>query len=117
MTKSRLFLCALLAIALFAGAASAATLTDSLKPGKADLKSAGVMAFGPDGVLFVGDSIGGAVYAIDTQDRTPSSGAAINVDGAGQKIAALLGTTADQIQVNDVVVNPISMKAYVSVSR
>jgi hypothetical protein len=34
-----------------------------------------------------------------------------------EKIAGMLGTTADQIQVNDVAVNPVSKKAYLSVSR
>ena len=39
----------------------------ALTPGKAELKSAGALAFGPDGVLFVGDSIGGTVVALDTE--------------------------------------------------
>ena len=30
----------------------------TLKSGKADLKSAGPLAFGPEGILFVGDSAG-----------------------------------------------------------
>jgi hypothetical protein len=89
----------------------------ALAPGKADLKSAGALAFGPDGVLFVGDSIGGAVVALDTADRTPVRTAAINVEGLDQKIAALVGVTADQIMVNDVAVNPISKNVYVSASR
>ena len=49
MTKFRLTMCALLALVLFAGTGVAADLTDSLKAGKADLKSVGVLAFGPDG--------------------------------------------------------------------
>jgi hypothetical protein len=92
---------------------AAATLT----PGKAELKSAGALAFGPDGVLFVGDSVGGAVVALDTADRTPVRTAAINVEGIDQKIAALVGVTPDQIMVNDVAVNPISRNVYVSASR
>src|SRR5262245_37083118 len=64
----------------------------ALSPGKADLKSAGALTFGPDGVLFVGDSIGGAIVALDTADRTPAKTAAINVEGLDQKIAALVGT-------------------------
>jgi hypothetical protein len=63
----------------------------ALTPGKADLKSAGALTFGPDGVLFVGDSIGGAVVALDTADRTPVRTAAINVEAVDQKIAALVG--------------------------
>jgi hypothetical protein len=60
--------------------------------GKVELKSAGALAFGPAGVLFVGDSVGGAVVALDTGDR--AAGAAnskINVDGVDVKIAALVG--------------------------
>jgi hypothetical protein len=89
----------------------------ALTPGKAELKSAGALAFGPDGVLFVGDSIGGAVVALDTADRTPVRTASINVEGLDQKIAALVGVTPDQIMVNDVAVNPISKNVYVSASR
>jgi len=89
----------------------------TLAPGKVDLKSAGALAFGPDGVLFVGDSIGGAVVALDTKDRTPAHGVKIDVNGIDQKIAALVGVTSDQIMINDVAVNPISKNAYVSASR
>src|SRR5438552_298479 len=86
--------------------------------GKADLKSAGQLAFGPDGILFVGDSMAGAVVAIDTGDtKSVVSAGKIDIKGINQKIAALLGTTADQILINDVVVNPLSKKAYISVSR
>jgi hypothetical protein len=92
--------------------------TDSLKAGKADLKSAGPLAFGPDGVLFVGDSNGAAVFALDTTDRTPASGPTkIEIKGVNEKIAGVLGTAADQILVNDLVVNPISKNIYISVSR
>ena len=95
---------------------SAVNAAAALTPGKVDLKSAGVLTFGPDGVLFVGDSIGGAVVALDTADRTPSR-TAVNVDAVDQKIAALVGVTPDQIMVNDVAVNPISRNVYVSASR
>ena len=99
-----------------AAAAGAEGLTDSLKAGKAELRSAGALAFGPDSVLFVGDGMGAAVYAIETADRTPIAGAA-EVNGINAKIAALLGTTADQILINDMTVNPLSKRAYLSVSR
>jgi hypothetical protein len=117
MATFRLTICALLMLAMTAAAGVPADLTDSLKSGKADLKSAGALAFGPDGVLFVGDSIGGMIYALDTQDRTASQATAVEVTGLGDKIAAMLGTTADQVVVNDVAVNPASKKTYVSVSR
>ncbi len=106
---------ALLTVGL-ATAAGAEGLTDSLKPGKAELLSAGALAFGPDAVLFVGDGMGTALYAFDTGDRTPIAGAT-EVEGINAKIAALLGTTPDQILINDMTVNPLSKRAYLSVSR
>jgi len=89
-----------------------------LPSGNVQLKSAGALAFGPDGILFVGDSVGGAVVAIDTGDRKAAASAAkINVQGIDEKIAALVGVTPDQILINDVKVNPISKNVYLSASR
>jgi hypothetical protein len=117
MARFRTILCALLAIGLVASVGTAADLTASLKLGKADLKSAGALAFAGDGVMLVGDSIGAAVFAIDTQDRTASTAKPVDVKGVDAKIAAMLGTTPDQIMINDLAVNPISHKVYLSVSR
>ena len=89
----------------------------SLSSGKVDIKSAGALAFGPDGILFVGDSVGGTVVAIDTGDRKTSSAAKVNVQGINAKIAALVGVTPDQILINDVKVNPLSKNVYLSASR
>lgn len=61
--------------------------------------------------------MGGMIFALDTQDRAAAQATAVEVSGLADKIAAMLGTTADQIQVNDVAVNPASKKTYVSVSR
>lgn len=41
--------------------------------GKPDLRSISALAFGPEGVLFVGDGKGGAVFAIDVGSPTRSS--------------------------------------------
>src|SRR3954467_10306956 len=90
----------------------------TMQTGKAGLKSAGALAVGPDGVLFVGDSAGAAIYALDVNDRAAAkSSGSLEVKGINDKIAAMLGTTADQIAINDVVVNPASKNVYVSVSR
>jgi hypothetical protein len=92
--------------------------TPNLQPGKADLKSAGPLAFGPENVLFVGDTPGAAIWALDVQDRAPArSGARIEIKGINEKIAALLGTAPDQILINDTAVHPVSKNIYISVSR
>lgn len=107
------------ALALLFALAAAGAATDpgsSLKQGKAALASAGPLAFGPDGILFVGDTLGAMLWALDTGDRTPGTGK-INVSGLQEKVAAMLGVAPDQVAINDMIVNPISRKAYLSISR
>jgi hypothetical protein len=114
-----------LAVALCLTIALGLTLTAARQPaavelttGKVPLMSAGALAFGPSGILFVGDSIGGSVVAIDTQDtKAATSAVKINVEGVDTKIAALVGITPDQIILNDVAVNPVSKNVYLSASR
>lgn len=112
----RIALATLLATGLFAAAANA-DLTEGLKQGNPDLKSIGPIAFGPDGVLFIGDPQGAALFAIDSGDRTAGTPAALKVEKIDDKVAALLGTDVKQIRINDLAVNPISGKVYLSVSR
>jgi hypothetical protein len=85
--------------------------------GSSGLKSAGALAFGPDGVLFVGDSVGGAIAALDTADRTPAASVKIDVQGIDEKVAAMVGVAASDILIDDVAVNPISKNVYVSAAR
>jgi hypothetical protein len=109
----------LLALALCALPARAAVdPLSSLKKGTPDIKSAGPLTFGPEGILFIGDTKGAAVFAIDTGDRPsrPESGP-LKVEGIDEKVASMLGTTPQQILISDLAVNPDSGKAYLSVSR
>jgi hypothetical protein len=114
--KLNVLVLALLGSTLLVGSTSGA-LTDSLKTGTPDLKSAGPLAFGPDGVLFVGDPQGAAIFAFDTGDTKQSGTGPLKVQGVNEKVAALLGTEAQQIIINDLAVNPASGNAYLSVSR
>jgi hypothetical protein len=91
--------------------------SNGLSGGKVELKSAGPLAFGPDGVLFVGDSLDASIVAIDTGDKSAAKSSPSEIKGVNDKVAALLGTTVDQILINDAVVNPKSGRIYMSVSR
>lgn len=103
---------------LLAASAFASDLTDGLKEGNPELKSMGPIAFGPEGILFAADTKSAAVFAIATADVRPAQDAKpLKVEGINQKIAGLLGTSADQILIADMAVNPISRKAYIAVSR
>ncbi len=55
--------------------------------------------------------LGGDGPCFDSPDAT------IRAEGINQKIAALAGTTAEQIVIEDLEVNPISRQAYLAVSR
>jgi len=95
-----------------------ADLTESLKAGTIDIKYAGPMAFGPDGVLFIGDTQQGAIYAIDTGDaKGDSAKVRFDIKGLDQQLAAMLGATPADIMINDVKVNPASGNVYVSIAR
>ena len=86
-------------------------------PAKVELKSASALAFAPGGVLLVGDTAGGSVWAYETGDKTPGAATKLEIADLSGKVAALLGTTADQVAINDVKVNPVSGKIYLAVSR
>jgi hypothetical protein len=116
--SSALSICAAAALALtFTSITKTTAATTSLPVGKVPLTSAGPLAFGPNGVLFVADSVGAKIVAIDTNDTKAAKTAAINVEGIDTKIAALVGVPADQIIINYVKVNPISKNVYLSASR
>jgi hypothetical protein len=101
-------------VALFV---STAVSADTLKAGKVTLQSAGPIAFGPDGVLFVGDPKAAVVYALATADTAAAPAAPINLAGLDSKIAGALGIKPMELQINDLAVNPTSHNVYLSVSR
>ena len=112
------FIASILMILFVVVAAYPAGAIDSLKLGTPDLKSASQLTFGPEGILFVGDSRQAAVFAIATGD-TKATQAQVNLEikAINEKMAALLGIPPDQLLINDVQVNPISHNLYFAVSR
>ena len=106
------------AIGLMLFAAAPLTAADSgMTTGTPDIKSAGPLAFGPDGILFIGDPKGAAIFAIDTEDTAGAKSAELALEGIDGQVAGLLGTTADDILINDLAVNPASGAIYLSVAR
>jgi hypothetical protein len=106
---------------LLAGMAGAADSPKGLdQVGKPDLKSAGPLAFGPKGVLFVGDPAGAAIYAIGVEVGNAQAaplGGDFKLEGVAAKVAGLLGTEAADVLINDIAVEPGTSVAYLSVSR
>jgi hypothetical protein len=109
-----------LAVGLFASLLLASAKRSSgpygLVNGTPAIQSVSALAFGPEGILFIGDSKSAAVFAIDTKDNTAVAQAqAVELKNVDQKIAAVLGTEVKNITIQDLVVNPISKKIYCAV--
>ena len=86
-----------------------------MSTGNPELKSAGPLAFGEYGVLFVGDTKAASVVAIDTKDdKGDPNEVSIHVHGLDKEVAKVLGV--DSVAINDLAVNPASGIAYLSVS-
>ena len=112
MRSKLLAVAALLALAAVGRAAD-----DGLAKGTPELKSATALAFGPKGLLFVGDSQSAAIFAISTGDAKPAGDKAVNIERIDGKIAAALGVSEKEVRINDVKVNPASGNIYLAVTR
>lgn len=92
-------------------------LTEDFIYGNPEIASINSLSFGPEGILFVGDSKNAAIYALDTKDvEAKEKGSEINIGDFETKIASSLGTTIENIKINDMVVNPISKTVYFAIN-
>lgn len=92
------------------------SLREGMTLGDSGIRSISAMAFGHDGILFIGDSKNATVYAIDTKDNTRVEKAtALELKKFDQKVAAALGTDAANVTITEVAVNPVSKKVYCAV--
>ena len=92
--------------------------TAGVMTGKPALESAGQLTFGPDGVLFVADSPGTALFALHLEDQDkPGAQELPRIEEIDDKVASLLGTTAREVLIQDLAVHPSSKNIYLSVSR
>jgi hypothetical protein len=119
MKRTLIYLTLLAGLLLAAGPAlETARAGSHMIEGSPGIQSMSALAFGPDGVLFVGDGKSGAVYALDLGDNTPrGKDDKVEIKNLEGKIAARLGTSASEIMIHDMAVNPISQNIYLSVSR
>ena len=114
-------LCLLLAICLASVsiyATSYEELTADFVVGKVEPQSINTMTFGPEGILFLGDSKSGMIYALDLKDRTVTEyKEPLNVEDIESQLGAMLGTDAKGVLIHDMAVNPISKNTYLAVSK
>ncbi len=94
------------------------TLTKDFVRGDAKIQSMSVLAFGPEGILFVGDSKAGQLVALDLGDRKKND----SKEGFGLKdvetlVGSAIGVGPKEVIIHDMAVNPISQNVYLAVSR
>ncbi|MCI4668016.1 MAG: hypothetical protein MRZ79_07630 [Bacteroidia bacterium] len=84
--------------------------------GSPEIASMNAIAFGPEGILFVGDSKKATIHAIDTEDlKVPEELKQVSISGVDRMIADKLGSEVGKITIQDMAVNPISKKIYIAV--
>jgi len=85
-----------------------------LEQGAPDLKSAGPLAFGPDDVLFVGDTKSATVFAIATGDVDGDAAETnLRIDNLTTVLSKLCQA---EVAINDLAVNPQTGAVFVSVA-
>ena len=117
MKKTSFYLAAFVAIA-FCVAAVQRPAANGLQKGTPDIKSISALAFGSDGILFVGDSKSATVFAVQTSttknNKQAKPFAMQNID---QKIAAALGTEVANITITDMAINPVNNALFLAVQH
>ena len=98
-----------------AGSIMSANLS-GFQNGTPEIKSIHALTFGDDGILFLGDSKGAMIYAIDTKDKVRRTDVEdVSMEKVDVLIAEALGTTVESITIQDMAVNPLSKKTYLAV--
>jgi hypothetical protein len=89
-----------------------------LEMGTPDLKSIGPITFGPEGILFVADNVGAAIFALDLgDDEVATATDPVEVEHLDARLAALLGIPRQDLHIRDMAVHPSSQAVYLSVMR
>lgn len=110
-------ICGMAFITISAISKNESKLTANFTVGNPEIASINALSFGPNGILFIGDSKNAAIYALDTKDSKQNGVTdGFRIGDFDNKIAASLGTTVNNIKITDMAVNPISKVIYFSVN-
>ncbi len=114
--KTRWLGVAAIAATIFSATNSQGANRWGLETGTVELKSAGPIAFGPDGILLIGDPKAATIFAINTEDtQKPSTALAYNIDNLDAALKEAFGGATTTVQ--DLAVNPLSGNLYLSVTK
>ena len=89
-----------------------------LRAGRADLRSAGPITFGPAGILFLADNAAARVFAVDVADPGPAGEPEpFDVENIDALVGSFLGCEPGDVVIRDMAVHPRSHNVYLSVQR
>ena len=94
-----------------------ATAQYNLQEGGIQLRSVSTLSWGPDDILFIGDSLGGTVYAVQMDNLSPKESQPITVAGFDRELSSYLGLPATDFIVNDMLVHERSQTVFFAVTR
>ncbi|MEL6658733.1 MAG: hypothetical protein AAFP77_20905 [Bacteroidota bacterium] len=106
---------AVLAVAIFSSFTLLESTNNSLE--NAELSGATVLAFGPDHVLFVGDSKSGQIHAIPTKAEELKDPVPYNLTDFDRMLAKELDMDTRDLIINDLKIHPLSQEAYLAIKK
>lgn len=91
------------------------SLKANFEIGNPEITSINVMTFGPENILFIGDSKSAQIIAIDVSKDPKTDNSKVKIDLLDKLIADMLGAGTDEVQITDMAVNPENNNIYISV--
>ena len=79
------------------------------------LNGANVLAFGPENVLFIGDSKAAKIHAVKTEATALKDPVPFNLEGFDIAVAKKLGIQPRDVIVHDMKIHPVSQEAYLAI--
>ncbi len=80
-----------------------------------EIDGANVLAFGPDHVLFIGDSKAARIHAVKTEATALKDPVPFNLEGIDVVLAKKLGIQPRDVIVNDMKIHAVSQEAYMAI--
>jgi hypothetical protein len=102
-------------LSLMTAAASGALVLAACASAQAEPKSVGTLAFSPEGVLFIADGAGAAIYAYPTKTHLSAVvDPPLRVEHIDAAVATALHVRPDQVEIDGMAVQPVSRDVFLS---
>ena len=83
--------------------------------GNPGIMAVNAISFGPEGILFIGDSKAAVIYAIDLSADSEVDNSKVSLNEVDVKIADALGASSDEVEIIDMAVNKDNGNIYFAV--